>query len=82
MNEVQAKFVKSYLETHTHDMDSQELEDLKKCYAQRWVETVDLSVLMNIARQHILKEVEDFDLQQVIEVIQDFEVDIDFKENQ
>jgi transcriptional regulator of heat shock response len=96
MPEQQATFVESYLADHVHDMDSQEevqaqaeeamrlfkeLEDLKKCYVQRWVEVVDLSVLMELGRQHKLKEVEDFDLQQVIEAIQDLEVDIDFKDS-
>ena len=96
MPKAQATFVESYLAEHTHDMDSQEevqaqaeeamrlfkeLEDLKKCYVQRWVEVVDLSVLMELGRQHKLKEVEDFDLQQVIEAIQDLEVDIDFKDS-
>lgn len=57
------------------------LEDLKKSYAQRWVEVVDLSFLMELGRQHKLKEVEGFDLQQVIEAIQDLEVDIDFKDS-
>jgi len=63
------------------DTSLKELEDLKKCYAQRWVEVVDLSVLMELGRQQKLKEVEDFDLQQVIEAIQDLEVDIDFKDS-
>ena len=58
-----------------------ELEDLKKSYVQRWVEVVDLSVLMELGRQHKLKEVEDFDLQEVIAAIQDLEVDIDFKDS-
>ena len=96
MTEQQATFVESYLAENSHDMDSQEevqaqaeeamrlfkeLEDLKKCYVQRWVEVVDLSVLMEMGRQQKLKEVEDFDLQQVIEAIQDLEVDIDFKDS-
>ena len=96
MTKAQATFVESYLAEHTHDMDSmeevqaqaeeamrlfKELEDLKKCYVQRWVEVVDLSVLMELGRQHKLKEVENFDLQQVIEAIQDLEVDIDFKDS-
>ena len=96
MTKAQATFVESYLADHVHDMDSmeevqaqaeeamrlfKELEDLKKCYVQRWVEVVDLSVLMELGRQHKLKEVEDFDLQQVIEAIQDLEVDIDFKDS-
>ena len=96
MTKAQATFVESYLAEHTHDMDSQEevqaqaeeamrlfkeLEDLKKCYVQRWVEVVDLSFLMELGRQHKLKEVEGFDLQQVIEAIQDLEVDIDFKDS-
>ena len=96
MPKAQATFVESYLAEHTHDMDSmeevqaqaeeamrlfKELEDLKKCYVQRWVEVVDLSFLMELGRQHKLKEVEDFDLQQVIEAIQDLEVDIDFKDS-
>ena len=96
MTEQQATFVESYLAEHTHDMDSQEevqaqaeeamrlfkeLEDLKKCYVQRWVEVVDLSFLMELGRQHKLKEVEDFDLQEVIAAIQDLEVDIDFKDS-
>ena len=96
MTEQKNTFVESYLAEHTHDMDSQEevqaqaeeaielfkeLEDLKKCYVQRWVEVVDLSVLMELGRQQKLKEVEDFDLQQVIEAIQDLEVDIDFKDS-
>ena len=96
MTKAQATFVESYLADHVHDMDSmeevqaqaeeamrlfKELEALKQCYAQRWVEVVDLSVLMELGRQHKLKEVEDFDLQQVIEAIQDLEVDIDFKDS-
>ena len=56
------------------------LEDLKKCYAQRWVEAVDLNVLMGLGRQHKLKEVEGFDLGQVIEAIQD--LDITYKEGE
>ena len=96
MTKAQATFVESYLADHVHDMDSmeevqaqaeeamrlfKELEDLKKCYVQRWVEVVDLSFLMELGRQHKLKEVEGFDLQQVIEAIQDLEVDIDFKDS-
>ena len=96
MTKAQATFVESYLADQVHDMDSmeevqaqaeeamrlfKELEDLKKCYVQRWVEVVDLSVLMELGRQHKLKEVEDFDLQEVIEAIQDLEVDIDFKDS-
>ena len=96
MTKAQATFVESYLADHVHDMDSmeevqaqaeeamrlfKELEDLKKCYVQRWVEVVDLSVLMELGRQHKLKEVEDFDLQEVIAAIQDLEVDIDFKDS-
>ena len=96
MTEQQATFVESYLAEHTHDMDSmeevqaqaeeamrlfKELEDLKKCYVQRWVEVVDLSFLMELGRQQKLKEVEGFDLQEVIEAIQDLEVDIDFKDS-
>ena len=96
MTKAQATFVESYLADHVHDMDSQEevqaqaeeamrlfkeLEDLKKCYVQRWVEVVDLSFLMELGRQHKLKEVEGFDLQEVIEAIQDLEVDIDFKDS-
>ena len=96
MTKAQATFVESYLADHVHDMDSQEevqaqaeeamrlfkeLEDLKKSYVQRWVEVVDLSVLMELGRQHKLKEVEDFDLQEVIAAIQDLEVDIDFKDS-
>ena len=96
MTKAQATFVESYLADHVNDMDSmeevqaqaeeamrlfKELEDLKKCYVQRWVEVVDLSVLMELGRQHKLKEVEDFDLQEVIAAIQDLEVDIDFKDS-
>ena len=96
MTKAQATFVESYLADHVHDMDSmeevqaqaeeamrlfKELEDLKKSYVQRWVEVVDLSVLMELGRQHKLKEVEDFDLQEVIAAIQDLEVDIDFKDS-
>ena len=96
MTKAQATFVESYLADHVHDMDSmeevqaqaeeamrlfKELEDLKKSYVQRWVEVVDLSVRMELGRQHKLKEVEDFDLQEVIEAIQDLEVDIDFKDS-
>ena len=96
MPKAQATFVESYLAEHTHDMDSmeevqaqaeeamrlfKELEDLKKCYVQRWVEVVDLSFLMELGRQQKLKEVEGFDLQEVIEAIQDLEVDIDFKDS-
>ena len=96
MTKAQATFVESYLADHVHDMDSmeevqaqaeeamrlfKELEDLKKCYVQRWVEVVDLSFLMELGRQHKLKEVEGFDLQEVIEAIQDLEVDIDFKDS-
>ena len=96
MPKAQATFVESYLAEHTHDMDSmeevqaqaeeamrlfKELEDLKKSYVQRWVEVVDLSVLMELGRQDKLKEVEHVDLQEVIEAIQDLEVDIDFKDS-
>ena len=96
MPKAQATFVESYLAEHTHDMDSmeevqaqaeeamrlfKELEDLKKCYVQRWVEVVDLRFLMELGRQQKLKEVEGFDLQEVIEAIQDLEVDIDFKDS-
>ena len=96
MTKAQATFVESYLADHVHDMDSmeevqaqaeeamrlfKELEDLKKCYVQRWVEVVDLSFLMELGRQQKLKEVEGFDLQEVIEAIQDLEVDIDFKDS-
>ena len=97
MTKAQATFVESYLAENSHDMDSQiEVERLtakavglfkdiaelaKKSYAQRWVEVVDLSFLMELGRQHKLKEVEGFDLQQVIEAIQDLEVDIDFKDS-
>ena len=96
MTKAQATFVESYLADHVHDMDSmeevqaqaeeamrlfKELEDLKKCSVQRWVEVVDLSFLMELGRQQKLKEVEGFDLQEVIEAIQDLEVDIDFKDS-
>ena len=95
MTEQQATFVESYLADHVHDMDSQEevqaqaeeamrlfkeLEDLKKWYVQRWGEVVDLCVLMELGRQHKLKEVEGFDLGQVIEAIQD--LDITYKEGE
>ena len=63
------------------DTSLKEREDLKKCYVQRWVEVVDLSFLMELGRQEKLKEVENFDLQQVIEAIQNLEVDINFKDS-
>ena len=70
-----------FIEAADKEKEKKKLEDLKKCYVQRWVEVVDLSVLMELGRQQKLKEVEDFDLQQVIEAIQDLEVDIDFKDS-